>query len=79
MMSLREGKVDKNGVLILDIRAANPLAFEALHILKSQVYQIPLNLTNENLSTFKSMIHFKHVFLVGEHGDFENGPFLNFL
>lgn len=41
LMLVREGLLDKNALILLDIRRSNPTAFNALHIMKSQIFSIP--------------------------------------
>ena len=72
-MLIREKVLDKGSVVILDIRHSNPQAYDALHIFKAQ----PFSLQNVDYASLKTMIHFKHVFLVGDVAtDFESNDFM---
>ena len=74
-MLVREKVLDKSSVLILDLRHSNPQAYDALHLFKAQ----PLSLVKSDLEALKAMIHFKHVFLVGDMAtDFESEDFIKF-
>ena len=74
-MLVREKVLDKSSVLILDLRHSNPQAYDALHLFKAQ----PLSLVKSDLEALKAMIHFKHVFLVGDMAtDFESENFIKF-
>jgi hypothetical protein len=72
-MLMREKVLDKGSVLILDIRHANPQAYDALHLFKAQ----HMSLVKADLGALKSLVHFKHVFLVGDMAtDFESEDFI---
>ena len=55
---------------MLDIRRTNPKSYNDLHIMKSQILNLPdpsqTNLWQDSLTQLKGMIHFKHVFLIGD-------------
>ena len=61
-MLVREKVLDKGSVVILDIRHANPEAYDVLHLFKAQ----PLSLAKADLGAIKTLVHFKQVFLVGD-------------
>ena len=72
-MLVREKVMDKGSVIILDIRQTNPQSYDALHIFKAQ----PFSMVNVDYASLKAMIHFKHVFLVGDVAtDFESNNFI---
>jgi hypothetical protein len=72
-MLVREKVLDKGSVLILDIRHANPQAYDALHLFKAQ----SISLVKADLGALKALVHFKHVFLVGDMAtDFESEDFI---
>ena len=75
LMLVREKVLDKSSVLILDIRHANPQAYDTLHLFKAQMF----SMLNVDYAALKAMIHFKHVFLVGDMAtDFESEDFQRF-
>ena len=72
LMLVREKVLDKGSVVILDIRHANPEAYDVLHLFKAQ----PLSLVKADLGAIKALVHFKQVFLVGDMAtDFESEDF----
>jgi hypothetical protein len=74
-MMVRENVLDKNSVLILDIRNDQAL-YNQLHLFKSK----QLDLKSIDPVEFKKQIHFKHVFLIGDiHQDFESEAFSSLL
>ena len=74
-MLVREKVLDKGSLLILDLRHANPQAYDALHLFKAQ----PISLIKADLEALKTLVHFKHVFLVGDMAtDFESENFIKF-
>ncbi|TNV85423.1 hypothetical protein FGO68_gene442 [Halteria grandinella] len=79
LMLVREGRLDKGSLLILDVRKSNPQAFNDLHIMKSQIFTIPeqsQKTWQDSIQQLKTMIHFKHVFVIGDgKQDFESDSF----
>ena len=73
-MLIREGSLDKNSVLIFDIRS-NKAQYDDFHLFKSK----HLDLNTFDAENFASQIYFKHVFIVGDaKTDFE-GPLFSSL
>lgn len=67
-MLIREGSLDKNSVLIFDIRS-NKGVYDDFHLFKSK--QLDLNYFDAD--NFAQQIYFKHVFIVGDaKNDFES-------
>ena len=74
-MLIREGSLDKNSVLIFDIRS-NIAHYDNFHLFKSK----HLDLNSFDFDNFASQVYFKHVFIVGDaKQDFEGPLFAKFL
>ena len=74
-MLIREGSLDKNSVLIFDIRS-NKALYDDFHLFKSK----QLDLHSFDADNFAQQIYFKHVFIVGDgKTDFESQTFSSFL